>query len=247
MARRASLVEVVTERLLERIVSGEFGEGSALPPEAELATQCGASRLTVREAVKVLAAQGVLRPVQGRGTYVGPVDDWTSVEALVRLTPGGAAAAIEQLVEVRTMIEIGAAELFARHRTEDALVGMAENLAAMRAAHAAGDVETFVTADFGFHDRILAGCGNPFVRATVRPIARALHEARVRTSAVPDIREHAIAEHGGILAALRDGSPEAAGAAMRSHLLQTRDDARHFLGSGTAAHPRQTASEGTQR
>jgi DNA-binding FadR family transcriptional regulator len=231
VARRTSLVEVVTERLLERVVSGEFPEGVALPPEAVLAQESGASRLTVREAVKVLASQGVLQPVQGRGTYVSPADRWTSVEALVRLHRGDAAYAIEQLVEVRTMIEVGAAELFARHGTEEDLTAMAEDLDRMRAAHAAGAVDDFVTADISFHDRVLQGCGNPFVRATFRPISRALHDARLRTSEVPVIREHALAEHESILTALRDRSAPAAGDAMRSHLDQTRDDAHQYLTS----------------
>lgn len=242
MVRRASLVEVVTDRLLERIVSGEFVEGTALPAESELAELCGASRLTVREAVRVLASQGLLRPVQGRGTYVGPVGDWTSVEALIRVNPAGAAHAVEQLVEVRTMIEVGAAELFAVHGTQEARAGMAEDLGAMRSAHAEGRVAEFVTADIAFHDRILDGCGNPFVRATVGPISRALHEARVRTSEVPEIREHALVEHARILAALASGPPEA-GAAMHSHLAQTRDDARRYLGGPTVL-PHREPTEG---
>lgn len=231
MTSRTSLVETVTERLLERIVSGEFAEGAALPPEGVLAEQSGASRLTVREAVKVLASQQVLRPVQGRGTYVNPVDRWTSLEAIVRVQRGDAVKAIAQLVEVRAMIEVGAAELFASRNTDGELDAMAGDLDRMQAAHDRTDVDAFVAADMAFHNRILEGCGNPFVPATFLPIARALQDARHRTSEVAQIREHAILEHGNIIKALRSGSAEQAGASMRAHLIQTRDDARRYLSS----------------
>lgn len=240
MGSRTTLVDTVTERLLERIVSGEFAEGDALPPETILAEQSGASRLTVREAVKVLASQEVLSPVQGRGTFVNPVERWTSLEALIRVQRGDASTAIAQLVEVRAMIEVGAAELFAVRCTDAELDAMAADLDAMRAAHERADVNAFVAADLTFHSRVLNGCGNPFVRAAFQPIAHTLQNARRRTSEVPQIREHAIAHHDNIVTALRSGSPAEAGAAMRAHLIQTRDDARAYLA------PPQPPDDGTR-
>jgi DNA-binding FadR family transcriptional regulator len=231
MSTRTSLVESVIERVLDRIVSGEFPEGAALPPEDQLAEQSGASRLTTREAVKTLASQGVLRSVQGRGTFVNPIQNWTAVAAVARMQRGAAADVIAQLVEVRAMIEVGAAELFAEHGDQHALEAMEEDLQHMRIAHQHADVGAFVTADLDFHNRILTGCGNPFVPATFLPISRVLREARVQTSSVATIRENAIREHAGVLDALRSRSAPAAGAAMRSHLSQTQRDAHRHLSS----------------
>lgn len=133
-----------------------------------------------------------------------------------------------QLIEIRSMIEVGATELFAPRCQTDELDRMAADLEQMEAAHAVEDVGAFVEADVRFHRRILEGCGNPFVSATFGPISRARHDAREQTSAVPEIRVNAIAEHGNILAPLRSGSARAAAAAMRSHLDQTTNDAlRH--------------------
>lgn len=232
MAGKKSLVESVTEQLLDALVLGEFAPESRLPPESQLAERFGVSRLTVRESVKALASQQLLRSVQGMGTYVEPASRWTSLDALVRVRSGDAVEAIAQLVEVRTMIEVGAAELFARHVTDAALAQMAEDLEGMKTAHAATDVPAFVSADITFHGRILTGCGNPFVLATFTPISNALTDGRSRTSAVPQIRENAIVKHGLILTALETGSPQAAGAAMRDHLVQTRDDATRYLRTG---------------
>jgi len=234
MANKTSLVDAVTSQLLDAIVHGEFPEESRLPPESELARRFDVSRLTVRESVKALASQQLLRSVQGMGTYVEPASRWTSLDALVRVRSGDAVEAIAQLVEVRTMIEVGAAELFARRVTDAALAQMAEDLEGMKTAHAGADVPAFVTADMAFHGRILTGCGNPFVPATFTPISKALTDGRSQTSGVRQIRENAIVKHGLILTALETGSPQAAGAAMRDHLMQTRDDAKKYLGTQTA-------------
>lgn len=229
MVRRASLVELVLERLLDRIVSGEFEEDSVLPSEEVLAEQSGASRLTVREAVKILASQNVLRPVQGRGTFVNPIERWVSIEAIVRAHQGDAAHVIAQLIEVRSMIEVGAAELFAVRAHPEDLLALTEDVERMRGAHAEGDTEVFVAADVKFHERIAEGCGNPFVAVTFRPVVRALHDAQKRTAAKVVIRRHALSEHTKIVEALRGGNASVAGKAMHEHLLQTHRDAQNYL------------------
>lgn len=226
---RQSLVHTVTNQILDRIASKEFPPGSVLPAEDALATLMEASRPTCREAVKVLCTQEVLRSVQGRGTFVNPLNRWISLDAILRMQDANLHEAMIQLIEVRTLIEVGAAELFAQVSQPDQLGLMEEDLETMRTTHAAADVEGFVAADIAFHRRILEGCGNPFIPATFRPISSALHDGRTQTSSVAAIRDNAIAEHANIVRELRTGSPSAAGAAMRRHLEQTRRDAVHHL------------------
>lgn len=226
---RPSLVQVVSAQILDRIAADEFAPGSVLPSEDELAKIMDASRPTCREAVKVLCTQEVLRSVQGRGTFVNPVRKWISLDAILRMHDANLHEAMIQLIAVRTLIEIGAAEIFAPLCNEASLALMESDLDHMRTGHDAGNVEDFVTADISFHQRILEGCDNPFLTATFRPIASALRAGRVQTSSVPDIRTNAIVEHASIIAALRSHSPAASGAAMRSHLEQTRRDAVRFL------------------
>ncbi|NHA68597.1 four-carbon acid sugar kinase family protein [Phycicoccus flavus] len=233
---RTSLVEDVAGRLLDRIVSGEFVGGSLLPSESELAGQFGVSRLTMREAVKMLAAGQVVRSVQGVGTFVAPVGRWTSVGAVIRVSEGDASQVIGRLVEVRGMLEVGAAELFAPLAAPADLETLADNVAAMRFAHREDDVESFVAADLAFHTRIIEGCGNPFVRVAFAPVAESLVYSQRLTAAVHDIREHAIVHHAAILAALHTGRASTTATAMREHLIQTRDDARRYLsGVGKSA------------
>lgn len=226
---RPSLVEVITTQILDRIANNEFPPGSVLPPEEELAKLMDASRPTCREAVKVLCTQQVLHSAQGRGTFVNPIHKWISLDAILRMHDRNLHHAMIQLIEVRSLIEIGAAEIFAPLCRAEHVEILQSELDAMRSAHAIEDVDKFVKADIAFHQQVLDGCGNPFIAATFLPIARALHDGRVQTSSVAQIRRNAIAEHANIIEALRTNSSGTAGAAMRNHLEQTRRDAMHYL------------------
>lgn len=225
------MVDQVRETILDGIAAGRYPEGSQLPPEQVLAEEVGASRLTAREAVKLLAAEGVLRAVHGRGTFVNEASHWVSIDAVFRMQPGRRGVALGQLFEVRSMLEIGAARLFAPVATAAELAAMEKHLEAMRAAHADGDAARAMSADLAFHDVILSGCGNPFVSAALQPISGALVEARRETSRVPLMREHAIGEHAKILDALRTGDGAKAAVAMSAHMQQTIDDAERAFPS----------------
>src|SRR5690349_6076633 len=111
MARK-SLVGVVADELLDRIVAGEFPPGTVVPGELELSAKHEVSRMTVREAMKTLEAQRILSVERGRGTFVNPLNQWASLEAVLRAASEGTkdAAAAIQLIELRRMLETGACE-----------------------------------------------------------------------------------------------------------------------------------------
>lgn len=222
-----SLPEDLAEQLLTAIIDGAYPPGSALPPEGELSEQSGVSRLTVREAIKQLRAQNVVRVVRGRGTYVNPPDRWTALEAVVRAASRTSSGALsEQLIEARRLIENGACELAASRCDSSHLAELRRHLATMREAAEAADTELFVQADIDFHDTVMRAAGNLFVPLLFEPFGALLVEGRRQTSAVPEIRTHAIAHHEQVLAALESGSPEAARTAMNAHMNQTADDLR---------------------
>lgn len=228
---RATLVDMVADEILRRVIDGELPEGAALPSEAEIGAQLDVSRLTVREGLKELRAKNVLNAVRGRGTYVNPVSAWTSLEAVLRaMSAAGSASQVSvQLLEVRRMIEVGAAELAATRRTGRDVDLLRGHLAGMVSAHAASDVDRFVTEDIAFHDVILRASGNLMVPVLYEPLGKMLSAGRRETSAVPAIQEHAIQMHRNVLAALESGSPEASRTAMLEHMDQTLDDLRKFV------------------
>lgn len=230
MARK-SLVNVVADALLDRIVAGELDVGDALPSEAELGEQFDVSRVTVREALRALTAQGVVRVSSGIGSAVNPVEHWRSIDALLRYRSarvGDGEIAI-QLIAVRRMFETEAAALAADQLTETDLADLDECIGMMSTARAVRDVDGFVVADLRFHDVIMRGSGNIFLAALFEPITRVLAERRAETSRVPEIQHHAIDEHAAVLRALRARDTARARAAMDHHMQQTLDDLKTYV------------------
>ncbi|MGM7698530.1 FadR/GntR family transcriptional regulator [Microbacterium sp. A84] len=228
---RVSRTQSVVDGLLDAIIAGRLVAGETLPAEADLATLLGVSRLTLREGVRLLQAQGVIVPVPGSRHRVAPVDEWTGLEAVVRYSRSGGARRRSSLdlIDMRVMFETGAAELAAPKCTPAHLAQLTTHLEKMRSAHAHGDVPGFVDADLAFHDVIFAAADNRILVASVRPLTAMLEDSRSETSSVRDIREHAIVEHAAVLDAMRTGSADAAREAMVSHMRQTRADLLHYV------------------
>src|SRR5206468_12646009 len=145
-----------------RIVTGNLQPGELLPAEPEL----GASRTVVREAVKVLAAKGLVESRPKTGTRVRPRDAWNLLDPdVLAWQQDGAVddALLRKLTEVRRIIEPAAAELAAARADvrdvaamEDAFQQMEETAQ----ARAGTDFEAFVQADMRFHLAILQACRN---------------------------------------------------------------------------------------
>ena len=228
---RKSLVSVVVDGLLDRIIAGELPEGNGLPSEAEIGEAYSVSRMTVREAIKTLQAQGVLRVENGVGTFANPVSDWTSLPSVLRaLTVGNSDTEVAiQLIEVRRLFETGAAALAAERHSPADIENLETYLAEMRAAQKVNDVDAFVAADLAFHNVILHASRNVFLGAMFEPLTRVLAERRRETSKVPEIQVHAIGEHQGVLTAIRTGDAEVARRAMNSHMDQTLNDLKTFV------------------
>lgn len=228
---RRTLVDVVVDRVLEHILSGGIKPDDALPPEADIAKESGVSRLTAREAMNVLKAQNVVYVKRGLGTFVNPPERWTGLDAIMQAASRGVAS--EQvallLLEVRRMVETGAAELAAVRHNHDDIAAMEQSLREMEAAHEAGDVDALTVADIAFHDRILRASGNPFVPALLGQLSTLLFAMRRETSAFPDVQRHAIHHHKLVLAAVASGEPGTARSAMDAHITQTFEDYEHYL------------------
>ncbi|WP_028279648.1 FadR/GntR family transcriptional regulator [Arthrobacter sp. H5] len=230
MARK-SLVGVVADELLDRIIMGEFPPGASVPGELELSAKHEVSRMTVREAMKTLEAQRILRVERGRGTFVNPLNRWASLEAVLRAASEGKndAAAAVQLIELRRMLETGACEL-AAGRIDDAEVqALFGHVAAMRSAHEVNDVAAFVEADLAFHDIILQASQNVFVAVLFEPLHRILERRRTQTSEIRQIQENAIGHHQNIAESLASRNPERSRGAMDAHMQQTLDDLRSYV------------------
>ncbi len=115
----------VVEQMGVRIVGGAYPTGAPLYSE-QLEREFDVSKTVVREALKVLAAKGLVESRQKRGTVIRPRDEWNLLDGDVLRWQGRDApnfVFLENLAEVRAMVEPAAARLAAERRTEDDLVG----------------------------------------------------------------------------------------------------------------------------
>ena len=220
----------VVEWLGLRIVSGEFASGSQLPNEADLAARLAVSRGGVREAIKALAAKGLVEPRPRLGTRVLSRPEWNLMDRDVIEWHGHAAdiAFLNDLMELRLMVEPGAARLAAERADAEQLAALEAAYAGMaaHADHLPESEDAFVEADLAFHLTVLRASGNQLIEQLGRLLEAGLHHALEATSHLPGGVNATLPMHRTVLAAIRGGKPVAAERATK-RLLDTTMDAIH--------------------
>lgn len=227
--RSRTLSLELVDRLAEQVREGRLAAGEKLPTEAEIMAAHGVSRTVVREAIGRLAAAGLVETRHGVGTFVVGVG---GDEAAFRVAPHQLETLrdVVALLELRIGVETEAAALAAQRRT-------AQNLGVMRAAldafaaavQAGGDA---VAADFQFHGEIARATQNEhFARLMATFGTGVIPRARLAAGEPPTEERLAYlrrvnAEHESIYDAIAAGDADAARAAMRTHLANSRERRR---------------------
>jgi GntR family transcriptional regulator, transcriptional repressor for pyruvate dehydrogenase complex len=208
----------LAEALRERILSGEFPVGTPLPPERELVSQTQNSRTTVREALRVLEAQGMVRIKTGRsgGAFVQALGE-ESVASSAELLIRGRQIRMTTLLETRESLEPQCARLAAKYRTEDDL----ERLEA--ANHAIGQqtntLADFLQANLDWHLAVAAASHNELLTGFMLALSRAIYAGTDNSGFVDDeVRATTVKAHRAITAAIRDQDPDAAVRRMGRHV-----------------------------
>lgn len=218
-----TLATQVSRRLVVSILRGDLESGSQLPSENELARQFNVSRPVVREAVKEVEMLGLVRRRQGRLTQIAPADEWRHLapELLAaRAEVGAVEDLMLELLELRRMVELEAAALAARRRTEDDLEAMKVSVNRMD-AHLS-DAALFAQDDMAFHDAVLTATRNNLLRPLYRQLRPLLELGREISAQVPtDGRLKSQHGHRAIYQAIVDGDSELARVAMSDHLSWT--------------------------
>lgn len=228
---RESLVDSLIDQLLNDIASGRLIENQPIPAEAELAERFHVNRLTIREALRKMQAQGIVRTVPGRRSELNPLSQWVDIGAALRIVGSriGSEQASFQLLQLRRMIETEACALAAPLIGAEGIEQLERDLKNMRKAAEANDVDVFVQYDLAFHDLILDSCGNALLRILLEPLHGLMEKGRRETSSVPRVQRNAIEMHSAIILALRSGSPARGREAMIAHMEQTEQDLIHYV------------------
>jgi DNA-binding FadR family transcriptional regulator len=212
--------EQVADRLRHLIVTEELARGERLPNELQLADEFGVSRATVREALRLLTAQSLIRTAKGvgGGSYVTVPSAENVSESLrsgLGLMTSSADVTLEELLEVRALLEVPAARLAALRRSE-------EHVERLRAAIPGqplrlGTQEQFVyNADF--HSAVIDASCNTLLSIAAEPVFAVLQTRLSRSRLGQRFHRSINDHHREIAAAIESAEEEAAGELMHEHL-----------------------------
>jgi len=214
------------ETIGRRIVSGSWEPGSVLPSFDRLADEFSVSRLSVREAMRALAAKGLVDSKPRRGTVVRPRSEWSRLDHDVlfwQISERPNAAFVRSLFEARAIIEPEAAALVAIRATEEVTAEIERAFQAMATSDPRS--QESIEADVAFHQAILNGTGNEFLAAFAPVIGTWLTKAfRVQRIAEPE-QEHFVPQHRAVFEAIKRGDPEGARRSFRILLTRSETDA----------------------
>lgn len=225
---RVRTYELVLQRIENQIVTGALRAGERLPPERELAELLGVSRPAVREALRVLEAQGVVRSQVGKGPDSGTTIDRVPSDALARLLRLHVALGsfpLKDVVDTRVALERASVVLACRNARPQDLERMNGNLLSMEEPDI--DRETFDQFDTDFHVALADAGGNRLmsdvtraIRESVRmPILAAMTAmAETGMHGWPGVRDGLRADHRAIYIAVEAGQAERAADRMESHI-----------------------------
>jgi GntR family transcriptional repressor for pyruvate dehydrogenase complex len=210
--------EQVADQLRDLIMSGELVPAQRLPNEAALAAQFGVSRPTIREALRELSALSLIRTTKGAsgGSFVTvPTPDHISefLSANIGLLSRSDHVALDEFLEARKLLEVPAARLAARRRTDADL----ERLRAAIPGRPLEREEQFIY-NKDFHSTLVAASGNTLLAICTQPVFSVLQTSLKRSTLSRRFHERVNADHRALVASLEAGDEVAAAEQMNEHL-----------------------------
>lgn len=216
--------EQVAEQLRTLVVGGELQPGSRLPNEEVLAREYGVSRATLREALRSLAAQDLIRTAKGAGggSYVTlpSVEHMSSfLHSSITLLADANDVSLENLLEARELVEVPAARLAAERRRDDELERLREAIPD-KPLRLGPDQQFVYNQDF--HSIVIECCDNVLLAIASQPIFGVLQRNLARAKLGERFHRAINEQHRSIAAAIEAGDAEAAGGEMHAHLEYLR-------------------------
>ncbi len=221
-----TLYERVLTELGEAICGGVYPPGAVIPAEPLLCARHQVSRVVVREAIKGLAAKGMVELRRKTGTIVLPPARWQLFDADVvawrAKTCGMDHQLAADLIELRRVVEPAAARFAAARATDQDRQTIRAAYTAMERA-VAGDGE-YVPADSAFHSSILAACGNPFLQRMDEALSAVLRTSFEIVSKTPGGPASSLPMHRKLCEAIERRDPAAAEQAVLDIIARAEVD-----------------------
>lgn len=220
--RRTTLSREVADRLAAVIRSGALAPGSRLPAERVLGEQLGVGRTSIREALRMLQATGMITVRPGHGVFVADLaklEDRPFAQWEARFN-----YRVEELIEARLAIEPMAAACAARRSTPDDLHAIHGTLAEFQRGIDEGDLAMMVLADSGFHYAVAQAARNRVFQSMLQYFHHLLIESQRASLSPAERPRHVLSRHHAVYAAIAAGDAATAETAMRDHLMSFVSD-----------------------
>ena len=212
---------LLAQQIVKEIVADGLKAGERLAPEAVMGETYGVGRSTIREALRVLESQGVIKMKTGPGggPIVAPFDA-SFLAANIGLHLQLSGATFRDVMNARLVIEPSIAAAAANHQAEPALLALRSNV---DQTNEADDTNRLVGESANFHDLVAVSSANPFFEYLLLALHRITEPFAQRLPYRGERRERLIGHHENIIAAIEAGDPDSAAAAMRADLLEFFD------------------------
>lgn len=219
--QRRSLHDEVADRLRAMIMEGELAPGSKVT-ERLLCERFGISRTPLREALKVLAAEGLLELTPNQGATVA------------RITLED----VEEVFAVMGALEALSGELACARITDEQIAAIKATHYRMVVHYQRGELPDYFKLNQEIHEQILAAAGNPTLSSTYHSLARRIRQARYLANMSKDRWAQAVAEHESMLTALDRRDGEALARILKDHLRNKCETVKLALAERSATAPR---------
>ncbi len=218
VADKRTLVQRIISKIQERLVKGALRAGDRLPPEGELAAQLGVGRTSVREAMKVLSALGVVDIRRGDGTFVASGDSFQLLNPLEFALILGRGDARE-LLELRRVIDLGCCDLVVQRATKDDMEGLSSLAKQHKTLVEAGAAAELIGAkDIEFHRAFLGATRNRPMIKVGRTIWALFVQSILNAEDPQPVSKKSVQHHLDIVRAIEAGNVEKAKEIIEAHL-----------------------------
>lgn len=220
LPREQSRHQMVVRRLRDAIAQGRLATGEHLPSERELCEQLGVSRTIVREAIRVLAAQGILVVRQGQRAVVSADLGTAYLRPMREMIVDAARQTLGDVMDARLILEVASAERAAHKATTEDIAAIGQALEAMRAAAPrSAEAERWHAA---FHSAVARASHNLFLAHMVESLVDSKQQTAPAEESLDTVLLPVGYEaHARIFRPIRDRRVAAARRAMHEHLSTT--------------------------
>lgn len=216
--KKAKLIDIVTNKIRDEILSGNYVAGDKLPPEREFVDQLQVSRIVVREALRRLEATGLLTVKRGSGMFVASHNSTALHDAFSLILKIQKVDALE-VIRAGLAIEPAMTELAAKNRTSEHITCLKANIKRSEELIKAG--RTSNNNNREFHRIVAAATQNKVLRLAMEAILHVLNVVHA-PHGVPTCGDDALIWHRKIMEAIEDSKPQEAAKLMHDHIAEVQ-------------------------